>query len=100
MKVVQVTAQCNLFCQLFVLLSEENNFGTVPWTLVAPDSEDRRKKLMRQLEDDIERIIIVIVDVLRTYIVDGNALLHLLAALPTYIWRVIRENIYLVFCPK
>jgi hypothetical protein len=94
MKVVQVTAQRNLFGQLLIL-SEENNLSLqkvleyplspVPWALATPDglpAKTDKAKLMHRLEDETAVVDHPKLEELGAYIVDGNALLQSLIALP------------------
>ena len=93
MKKVQTSAQ-NFFGQLLIL-SEDNNFslqkvlqcplGSVPWSLATPDGfpvKTDKAKLLHQLEDDAALVHHPCLDDLGAYVVDRNALLHALTALP------------------
>ena len=90
-KTVQISAQLNLFGQLLIL-SEDNNLSLqkvleypIGSTLATPDGlpvNTDKAKLMHQLEDDAALVHRPCLDYLCAYVVDGNALLHALSALP------------------
>ena len=94
MKIVQISAQRNLFGQLLIL-SEDNNLslqkvlqyplGSVSWALTTPGGlpvKTDKAKLMHQREDDAATVHYPCLDDLGVYVVDRNALLHALTALP------------------
>ena len=88
MKIIQISAQLNLFGQLLIL-SEDNNLslqkvlqyplGSVRWALATPDGfpvKTDNAKLMHQLEDDAALVHHPCLDDLGAYVVDGNVLLQ------------------------
>ena len=95
MNIVEIlSAQRNLFGQLLIL-SEDNNLsiqkvlqyplGSVPWALATLDGlpiKTDETKLMYQIEDDAALVHHPCIDDLDAYVVDGNALLLALTALP------------------
>ena len=103
-KIVQISAQRNLFGQLLIL-SEDNNFteGTAistwfcamgfsytGWALATPDGlpvKTKKAKLRHQLEDDAALVHRPCLDDLGAYVVDRNALLHALTV--SDVWRVV-----------
>ena len=89
-----LSAQRNLFGQLLIL-SEDSNLslqkvlqyplGPVPWALATPDGlpiKTVETKLMHQIEYDAALVHHPCIDDLDAYVVDGNALLLALTALP------------------